>query len=188
MGFETAWKQAQAEYACEHNETDVRRLIASNGVVHFRRQCLRCGTATETVRKASLSPGKRVAVPEFDEQLRDRWDATKRERAAELHEEQVAKEKEEWEEGRRREKEEWDEWYAEYLQSPEWAHRRRLAMQRAAGMCEGCGVRRATQVHHTTYEHAGNELLFELRAVCRTCHEVIHGINEVSQRLQSTRR
>ena len=40
-------------------------------------------------------------------------------------------------------------------------------------MCEGCGVRRAAQVHHLTYEHVGDELLFELVAVCGQCHDRI---------------
>jgi 5-methylcytosine-specific restriction endonuclease McrA len=35
---------------------------------------------------------------------------------------------------------------------------------------DGCQSR-ATQVHHLTYRHLGNEPLFELMAICRDCHE-----------------
>ena len=69
---------------------------------------------------------------------------------------------------------EWRVWYDRYLESPAWAERRRLVLERAGGKCEGCRKRLATQVHHLTYEHVGNELLFELVAVCRDCHERIH--------------
>jgi 5-methylcytosine-specific restriction endonuclease McrA len=64
--------------------------------------------------------------------------------------------------------------YAEYLQSTAWKEKRRLIMQRCRGYCEGCGSAPATQVHHLTYKHVGNELLFELVAVCDPCHDRIH--------------
>lgn len=64
--------------------------------------------------------------------------------------------------------------YVAYLQTPEWRARRELVMQRAGRLCEGCRLEVATEVHHVTYEHLGNELLWELRAVCRGCHERIH--------------
>lgn len=41
-------------------------------------------------------------------------------------------------------------------------------------LCQGCRVRRATQVHHLTYDHVGNEFLFELVAICETCHTRLH--------------
>ena len=68
----------------------------------------------------------------------------------------------------------WHIWYNSYLESPEWAKRRMLVFRRANGMCEGCGERRAVQVHHTTYEHVGHEPLFELRAICMVCHGLLH--------------
>jgi 5-methylcytosine-specific restriction endonuclease McrA len=35
-------------------------------------------------------------------------------------------------------------------------------------------LKRATQVHHTTYKHVGNEFLWELRAICDECHDRFH--------------
>lgn len=64
--------------------------------------------------------------------------------------------------------------HAAYLQSPEWREKRRLVLDRAKGMCDGCRVNRATQVHHLTYRHWGRELLFELVALCDGCHALCH--------------
>lgn len=75
---------------------------------------------------------------------------------------------------RERENAEWNTWYQSYLRSPAWAMRRRLVMERAKGICEGCLVDQATEVHHLTYAHAGDEFLWELRAICRRCHERWH--------------
>ncbi len=67
--------------------------------------------------------------------------------------------------------------YEAYLRTPEWKAKSRLVIERAGGVCEGCGIERATQTHHLTYTHVGNEFLWELRAVCRGCHERWHGRN-----------
>jgi 5-methylcytosine-specific restriction endonuclease McrA len=79
-----------------------------------------------------------------------------------------------------------DQWwylYDEYLGSEIWQHKRALVMKRAGGLCEGCGVHRALQVHHTRYpwrcqpgtrEWIAQEKLFDLRAVCRECHDDLH--------------
>ena len=64
--------------------------------------------------------------------------------------------------------------YAAYLRSDAWKERARRVMLRAGGMCEACLAAPAQHVHHLTYEHVGNELMWELRAVCAGCHERIH--------------
>jgi hypothetical protein len=69
---------------------------------------------------------------------------------------------------------EWWAWYNNYLRSEAWKARAALVRQRSGGMCEGCGTRRATQVHHLTYKHVGDEFLWELRAICNECHDRIH--------------
>lgn len=68
---------------------------------------------------------------------------------------------------------EWWDWYNAYLLSPEWARRRIAVLRRALYWCEACGLRRATQAHHTSYKHVGNEPLWELRAVCDECHDML---------------
>ena len=65
--------------------------------------------------------------------------------------------------------------YDEYLHSPEWWELRERVITRAGGRCEGCGKWQAQHVHHLTYAHRGCEFLFELVALCRDCHDRVHG-------------
>ena len=58
-----------------------------------------------------------------------------------------------------------------YLNSVRWRRLRALVLKRAKGLCEGCGEANATEVHHLSYNHIGDEFLWELVAVCRKCHE-----------------
>jgi len=98
-------------------------------------------------------------IPEYDEQLKVDY----RERVVSEHTETRAAEKAEF-----------FVWYNEYLKSTEWRSRRARVLKRANGICEGCLVSEATQVHHLTYEHVGDELMFELVAICDACHEKAH--------------
>ncbi len=66
------------------------------------------------------------------------------------------------------------EWYAGYMKSEKWAEKRQKVMARARHLCEGCMERDAKVVHHLTYEHIGDELLFELVALCPDCHARCH--------------
>lgn len=65
--------------------------------------------------------------------------------------------------------------YKDYLQTSVWARKRSQVMKRENYLCEGCCDSRATVVHHMTYDHIGQELLYELRALCANCHEKAHG-------------
>jgi DnaB-like helicase N terminal domain len=67
-----------------------------------------------------------------------------------------------------------DHWYQNYLRSDEWRAKRRLVMDRCGGLCEGCRNAPVSEVHHLTYEHVGDELLFELVGLCRECHQRVH--------------
>jgi 5-methylcytosine-specific restriction endonuclease McrA len=82
----------------------------------------------------------------------------------------------------------WWQAYEIYLQSPAWKTKRRLVMQRAEGICEGCRQDKATEVHHLWYpggwkreilpgaeEWVRAEKLFHLVALCPACHADIHG-------------
>jgi hypothetical protein len=69
----------------------------------------------------------------------------------------------------------WRERYHAHMQSDKWKDLRRKVMNRCKGICEGCGTRPAQQVHHLHYQRLGAEMLFDLVAVCLTCHEAIHG-------------
>ena len=75
---------------------------------------------------------------------------------------------------REREQREWWAKYDAYLQTEKWRRKSLATIKRAGGVCEGCGVRKATQAHHLTYRHVFDEFLWELRAVCGACHDRAH--------------
>lgn len=64
--------------------------------------------------------------------------------------------------------------YHEYLRSPAWARLRRQVLMRCGCVCQGCGAKPAVEVHHLTYERIGEEMLFDLVALCRECHDRLH--------------
>jgi len=78
-----------------------------------------------------------------------------------------------------RESQEWWAWYSSYLASPEWASKRTRVLKRAAMLCEGCRLGPPVHIHHLTYEHAGDEFLYELVALCVPCHQKAHPSKEI---------
>jgi 5-methylcytosine-specific restriction endonuclease McrA len=64
--------------------------------------------------------------------------------------------------------------YHWYLGSAFWRERREFILERASHICEKCGKRRATEVHHLTYIRVFQELPSDLVALCKPCHAEIH--------------
>jgi hypothetical protein len=71
--------------------------------------------------------------------------------------------------------------YGWYLGSAFWRERREHILQRANNICEKCGKRPATEVHHLTYVRVFNEYVrvfnefpSDLMALCHQCHAEIH--------------
>lgn len=64
--------------------------------------------------------------------------------------------------------------YLEYIQSLEWAAKRRRALDRAGHRCQLCSSRKKLEVHHNTYENLGDERDEDLTVLCDPCHEVFH--------------
>lgn len=65
--------------------------------------------------------------------------------------------------------------YAEYIASPEWREKSRLAKQRAGNRCQLCN-RSSKEItlhtHHRTYDRLGNEANSDLTVLCADCHEI----------------
>lgn len=141
---------------CQHERQQLRRRVVGSGAVQYVQQCQNCGKATSQPIAHARVKGSPAA---FDENLELIYSKLR---------EAAYKAK------REAEKAEFDSEYGAYLRSPEWANKRRLVMKRCGGICEGCMENPATQVHHLTYDHVGNELLFELVGICRECHEKVH--------------
>lgn len=159
---------------CPCTHTEIRRRTLSSGVVIFALQCLGCGRQIRAIKKDSPEARALAEISPFDETLRDAWD----ERVSAFYANRRIVQQAQ----REQERAEWKEWYAEYLTTVEWRLKRQAVMQRANNWCEGCAARPATQVHHLSYSHVGNELLFELVAVCDECHKRAHAQAEGAQR------
>lgn len=153
---------------CYHQKKDVVWSAVGNdgealAVRQLRHQCGDCGRLLPNALPHSMAS---PATPQVNiEALRD-W---------------IKHDREQWDRGRVDRKKfeeqrqiEWRERYENYLRSAQWQVKRRLVFERSGGTCEGCRQAKATQVHHLTYDHLGNELLWELAAVCRECHERVH--------------
>lgn len=144
---------------CLCERTEVRRRTIRGGTVTVGRQCLTCGQW-----RAIPKTGHVVeSLPEYDPGIGTAYyDAiSQRHRQA-------------WEQKVRAEEQEWRRRYNLHLNSDKWRAIRAKVLSRAGGMCEGCGVQQAVQVHHLHYKRLGNEMLFDLVAVCLVCHEQIH--------------
>jgi 5-methylcytosine-specific restriction endonuclease McrA len=150
---------------CPHDRIEVRRRTSDSGRVSYWPQCLCCGRFPKgQVAKATLADP--AAVPDADDTLYDAYYAAQRRREDAVDQKHVRIQKRKRAEHRR--------WYDQYLNSPAWRAIRRAVMERAQGLCEGCRRRPATEVHHQTYDNVGNELLWELKAVCSHCHARCH--------------
>ena len=129
----------------------------------LRYQCLDCGQQVGGGQPHALASPD---TPDIDvDRLR---------RVNERREQEREERWRQFEEQREGDKQRWWSQYTEYLGTTAWRDRRELVLRRANGICENCLDAKAAQVHHTTYAHVGREHLWELRAVCQGCHELIH--------------
>jgi len=149
---------------CQHSRQEVRKKIDVNGRARLQNQCLDCGAPVgRRLSAKTYTPSQIETLTIFDEELRSSYWRAYSIRFEAARQEQID-----------RLKKRWRQVYDEYRRTPEWIARRNLVLLRAQGICEGCRSKRATEAHHTTYAHVGEEFLFELVAVCRTCHDRFH--------------
>jgi hypothetical protein len=157
---EDEYAKIESKYSCKHNVRELRLRRIKDGRVSYVRQCIRCGNTSQSVKRdLALAELAGQSPRDYDDTLELEW--------------RKAKSKE-YDEVRERFREMRVDNYGEYLASDTWAKKRAKVMKRAGDVCEGCLERAATEVHHLSYEHIGNEFLFELVAVCETCHNAIH--------------
>lgn len=152
-------------YTCQHNSTKARLKVYERGGTRAMKQCLDCGSKV----------GNFIPVSGVTEH----WDDELEQAVQRDYE----KSKEGWENNRKLVFETatddansrwWDE-YDRYRKTSVWAVKRELVIERAEGVCEACGQRRAEHVHHVKYPQVfGLEPLWDLRAVCVPCHKLIH--------------
>jgi 5-methylcytosine-specific restriction endonuclease McrA len=157
-------KKADTAFVCAHKETTRCKKVKSDQQIEIREQCQRCGDKVgHAIRKDTMAPQDIARLPLWDSQLGGRY-CTERNH---FYTEALNREK-------LRLLDDWRQRYARYLESEAWKQRRQLVMLRAQGICEGCRMAQAVDVHHLTYGDAGDEFLFQLVALCRKCHARWH--------------
>jgi len=158
------------ERDCQHENTPLVERIISDGRVQHVHQCSACG-------KQDGSPVKQevdVSLPNFESKLSSIYEEETRNLVLKCDQfyarRQIKSEKI------------LSEDYHKYLKSDAWNVKRQLVLAREDDICEGCRLEKATDVHHKTYQNFMDEFLFELVALCRTCHERIpNAFNQFSE-------
>ena len=150
---------------CSHEESTPMIVKIADGRPQVYRICTNCGDRIGTA--MSQKDKEWVdSLPQLPDELKGNYQARraqeKREVALRVAREQFA------ERGR------FTKAYQDYIASPMWKQKRSKVLERCEGVCEGCREQEATEVHHLTYEHFGNEFLFELVGLCEGCHHRWH--------------
>ncbi len=151
---------------CVHQNSILCLRVFSNGTVHYQKQCQNCGAAVGSAKKrSSLSDQEILNAVTWNNEIEARFKAesqraAKAQRESDYHCRRVIRKAD----------------YEAYLKTPQWHAKRTLVMERESGMCQGCQFGRATEVHHLTYAHIFDELLYELVALCGACHDKAHFI------------
>ena len=154
--------EAARQRHCDHLRQEPRVALQSDGKPFYRIQCADCGQKLSHSLPHSSVPN-RERRPPWNEELYQRRLRSGQAAYGQCREAAIAKRKAEWRAVYRR-----------YLASADWQSVRQRVLSRAWGTCEGCLEAPATEVHHKTYAHVGDEFLFELVAICRPCHERAH--------------
>lgn len=167
------WQTAVREWtarACSHPRTELREATLKNGSKQLRHQCVTCGNLQGMAVRRTPEHSN---VEQVDVNLSAAYDAARKDEFERMRSDHLS----------RQEKRDGSIYrdYRDYINSPEWARIRRLVLNRAHGLCEGCGESKATQVHHLHYRHFKREFLFELVALCSTCHSRLHDNSALSE-------
>jgi hypothetical protein len=175
----SAWSERYAElreeFHCEHETTRHTKRTVAGGAIQYVDQCTRCGKATTQAiaRKSAIAANGGIEPDPFDDDLHNQWNEARGAAYGEVQTEIHA-----YLEGEKNflelQSQQWHKKYREYQKSPEWAALKDKVLMRAQGICEGCREAKATVLHHLTYDHVFNELLFELVALCGDCHHRAH--------------
>ena len=164
------WAMYKPDCVCADEAPGVRLIagVLSDGRTNYYVQCLTSGKRGSAVARNKLTDAEREEADRFKVNLEQSREATTRMYA------EMARERRETDEQKRVD---WWAAYDEYLNSAEWAGRRKAVLERDAYVCQACRQRRAVHVHHTTYRHVFREPLFDLVAVCVRCHDEITAID-----------
>ncbi|MEI6322000.1 MAG: hypothetical protein WCP60_02710 [bacterium] len=146
---------------CHHYESESRIKLDSMGNPRIVLQCITCGKRmSKDISTENFTPAQLDAMPRWDAQLQKKFYALA---GIAWYEQKKAND------GASLPKDSED-----YLLSDKWKGICDKVMARAKMTCEGCGSKPAVQVHHLTYRRFGDEMLFDLVAVCEECRGKIN--------------
>jgi hypothetical protein len=162
------WEAHNKEWRCNHDVMVRCKRTIANGNLIYGEQCRRCGHWAAKKREDIEKFGE---VGVFDSELKESfykkrseaqkeiWDAIEMSRQSEIVERRASFLNE----------------YHNHINSAEWQKTRYAVLSRDKFTCQGCGCKKASEVHHLTYANFGCEFLFQLVAICHECHQRIHG-------------
>lgn len=162
---------------CAHEATEVMRVTIADGRMQVMKCCVVCGERFGS----PLSQKDKDWVATLRSLPVDLSGSYQRRRHGERKVRLLALAKKQYEDRGR-----FTRSYRKYMESGEWQNRRAKVLKRCAGICEGCGDRAATEVHHLSYAHFMEEFLFELVGLCHECHERWHAQEARSDGQEST--
>jgi hypothetical protein len=153
-----------AAESCVHEKIEIRSIRTKTGGVQIWKLCLDCAQKFQSpLAKKSLDFEPELIDAESVELNYDRMHKRRRFEIIALHAEAELKTNalfaKDW---------------GQYLKSDKWKDKRERVLKRADYICQGCGQERASEVHHVTYERRFFEMLFDLVALCQTCHSLIN--------------
>ena len=162
------------KYQCKHPSQQMTKRVLRKGVIQYVFQCLNCGDAcSKAIKKEEALKIANGIMPNFNEELLNTKNNQYRDELNQIEEKYTLLQKKEIE-LRKNKDDAFFQKYSEYLLSNEWELKRQKVLKRANYICEACLEKEAIQVHHLTYKHVFKEPLFELVAICESCHELLH--------------
>lgn len=153
-------------FPCAHPKREIRRRTDARGRITLREQCPDCGRGVSYILPHSPVAGRALDSIPF-------WDIPAEVTHREAYESFCTAVSRAINTDRSRH---WWQQYSDYLQTPQWRDLSRHTIHAAGGICSYCHDAPAAQAHHTSYDRVGHESLEDLRAVCLTCHAMMHPI------------
>ncbi len=158
------------------HEYEYRYHYSEGGVLQLFSQCTTCGKKRDkggSLKHSTIDNFRdnviRGEINKFDTELFDKYYASY-ERYNNYQQFIFYKERKISADKREEDRTKWFKEHNEYLQTDKWKQIRLKVLKRDDFLCQGCLESPATEVHHLTYGHWKNELMFELLSVCYDCH------------------
>ena len=158
------------EVNCSNHVFEFVVLVLENVTKQLRKQCLNCGKAEGTIYKHSVVEYI-DKLPLFNEALRASYDSILQEMYNKQYEDIKDQKQKDFEIEREKRKQQ----YANYLKSYEWKRKHDFIMNKYGYRCVLC-FKPAVNIHHLTYDRVFLEDERDLIALCKNCHEFVHGL------------